>query len=78
MSIHREKPTILEEPGIKVENRDDGTTRITISKKALRKAGHDPDTGDVPEEVDQFYYNGGDRDGTLEIPLKDDKTDHEQ
>jgi hypothetical protein len=66
----QERATVLEAPDISVEVTAEGTTRITIDKNIMKKAGHDPDSGDVPDNLTEYYNNGGEKDGLLEIPLK--------
>jgi hypothetical protein len=76
MSVERpaERTTTIEEE-VSPQQKDDGTTYVCIPKRVLRKAGYDPDSGDVPDELSSYYTNGGARDGILEFDLKED---HEQ
>ena len=68
MAVHDQERVFADD--FKVQLTDDGTPYLCLGKRFLEKAGHDPDNGDVPEELTPHYYDGGKRDGTLEIDLK--------
>jgi hypothetical protein len=72
MSIERpaERTTTLEET-IKPQLKPDGTVYVCLPKRQLRKAGYEPEKGDIPDELTWYYTDGGSRDGILESDLKD-------
>ncbi len=74
MSAQRpsERTTTIEEE-VSPQQKDDGTTYACIPKRVLRKAGFNPDNGDVPDDLTAYYTNGGERDGMLEFDLKEDE-----
>jgi len=67
----QERETVFEDE-FKLQLTEDGTPYICPGKRFLEKAGHDPDSEDVPEELTLHYHDGGQRDGIVEIDLKPD------